>query len=155
MNIMGEIAGIICKTVLPIPEDIVSGNPLSNVAVCTLSSMNLLRDIGNSTIMERCAIAGRLLSENKGIDALVRHINENPRIDTLILCGKEVPGHRAGHALVCLHRDGIDESGRIVNCISPDPILLVSVQEVKRFQEQTKILNRIGLTDVEEIARLI
>lgn len=150
MNLL-EVAGRLCKVLLPIPDDVFYGNPSSSVAICTLSSMNLLREIASSVMMERIALAGRLLSENKGIDALIRHVNKNPNITTIILCGKEVSGHRAGHSLLLVHRHGIDMNGRIINSVSPDPVLTVTESEVAQFQRQINIVDKIGETQPHRI----
>jgi tetrahydromethanopterin S-methyltransferase subunit A len=151
MNALSEIAGQICKVLLPIRDEIFYGNPESNVAICTLSSMNLLREIANSDLLKRVVVAGRLLSENKGIDSLVSHVIKNPSLDTIIVCGAEVSGHRAGHSLVLLHKYGIDEDGRIVNSTSPDPVLLSSETQIRQFQGQVKIIDMIGNTSLDEV----
>ncbi|HXW01890.1 MAG TPA: tetrahydromethanopterin S-methyltransferase subunit A, partial [Candidatus Nitrosotenuis sp.] len=75
MNSLAELAGQLCKILLPINEEMFYGNPSSNVAICTLSSMNLLKEISNSDLMGKIILVGRLLSENKGIDALIRYVN--------------------------------------------------------------------------------
>jgi tetrahydromethanopterin S-methyltransferase subunit A len=147
---LNDIAGEICKIILPIHEDVFYGNPRSNVAVCTLSSIKLLKEIAGSD-----ALAGRLLSENKGIDALIRHVNQNENLSVLILCGKEVPGHKAGHSLLQVHRYGIDADGRIVNSISPDPVLSVSNSEITKFQNKIRIIDAIGTTSLEDLRSLI
>jgi len=150
MNLL-EVAGKLCEVLLPIPEDVFYGNPSSTVAVCTLSSMNLLREIASSSMMNDISLAGRLLSENKGIDELIRHVNKNPNLKTIILCGKEAAGHRAGHSLLLAHRHGIDKDGRIIGSTSPDPILAVTESEVAQFQRQIKIVDRIGETRLYSI----
>jgi tetrahydromethanopterin S-methyltransferase subunit A len=152
---LNDIAGEICKIILPIHEDVFYGNPRSNVAVCTLSSMKLLKEIAGSDVLSRIALAGRLLSENKGIDALIRHVNQNENLSVLILCGKEVPGHKAGHSLLQVHRYGIDADGRIVNSISPDPVLSVSNSEITKFQNKIRIIDAIGTTSLEDLRSLI
>ena len=43
MNALGEAIGELCKVILPIPEERFLGNPGSSVAVCTLSSIDLLK----------------------------------------------------------------------------------------------------------------
>ena len=136
---------------LPIREDVFLGNSESSVAVCTLSSMDLLREISNSDLMEKIAVAGRLLSENKGIDELVRNIIKNRNIQTLVVCGKEVSGHKTGHALMSLYRYGIDDDGRIRNSCSPSPHLTVSKEDVERFQKQVTLIDRIGETRLVRI----
>ena len=54
--------------------------------------------------MNDVSIVGRLLSENKGIDSIINFVNENQKINTIIVCGKEVWGHKAGHSLFELHK---------------------------------------------------
>ena len=151
----GELAGIVCKKIFPIPEEKFAGNHSSNVAICTLSSIELLKEISQSNMMEKIAIAGRLLSENKGIDEMVRFVNHNPRLDTIIVCGKEVVGHRTGHALFCLHKFGTDQNNRIINSISPDPVLSVTKKEIIQFQNQVKLIDKIGETHLSNIIPMI
>lgn len=151
----GEIAGEICKRILPIPEDVFVGNKSSNVAICTLSSIDLLKEISHSDMMKKITIVGRLLSENKGIDEMVRYVNQNPDLDTIIVCGKEVTGHKTGHALLCLHKFGIDQNNRIINSVSPDPVLLVSKKEIMQFQNQVKLIDKIGEIKLQNIIPLI
>lgn len=151
----GELAGEVCKKIFPIPEEKFAGNHTSNVAICTLSSIDLLKEISQSGVMEKIAIAGRLLSENKGIDELVRFVNQHPGLDTIIVCGKEVIGHRTGHALFCLHKFGTDQNNRIINSTSPDPVLSVSKKEITQFQNQVKLIDKIGETHLPNIIPLI
>lgn len=130
MNAIGEAIGELCKVILPIHEDYYLGNPNSTIAVCTLSSMNLLKSFANPEILNKISIVGRLLSENKGIDSIIKHVNKNSQIDTIVVYGKEVWGHRSGHSLFELHKNGIDQKNRIINSISPDPYLTVSKSEI-------------------------
>jgi len=151
----GELAGEVCKKIFPIPEEKFAGNHTSSVAICTLSSIDLLKEISQSGVMEKIAIAGRLLSENRGIDELVRFVNQHPGLDTIIVCGKEVIGHRTGHALFCLHKFGTDQNNRIINSTSPDPVLSVSKKEITQFQNQVKLIDKIGETHLPNIIPLI
>ena len=151
MNSLLDLAGEICKVIFPIREEVFLGNSESSVAVCTLSSMDLLKEISNSDLMKKVAMAGRLLSENRGIDELIRNIIKNHNIRTLIVCGKEVSGHKTGHALVSLHKYGIDDNGRITNSCSPSPFLTVSKSDVEKFQRQITLVDRIGETRLGRI----
>lgn len=151
MNLIGEALGEVCKTIFPISEEIYFGNSKSSISICTLSSMDLLKNITSSEIMNYVAIAGRLLSENKGIDLLVRNIISQKNIKTIILCGVDVLGHKSGHSLLALHKNGIDNDGRILNSLSKDPVLSLSKIEVKKFQKQVKIINEINETDFQKI----
>ena len=151
MNLIEEIGGEICKILFPIEDKIYFGNSTSDVAICTLSSMKLLDEIANSSLMSKVNIAGRLLSENKGIEILVRYVISNGKIRVIILCGKDTIGHKPGHSLLCLHQNGIDQDGRIVGSQSPDPILSLTNDEVTRFQDQTRIINWIGETNISNL----
>jgi tetrahydromethanopterin S-methyltransferase subunit A len=155
LNSLEYVFGEICKVLLPIPEEVYFGNSNSSIAVCTLSSISLLKEISDSDLLDNVAIVGRLFSENKGIDSMIRFVNSNKNIKTIILCGKEVWGHKAGDSLITLYENGVDHSGRIINSKSPDPILEASKEEVLQFRNQVKIINKIGETEPAEIKKLI
>ncbi len=155
MNVLGNIFGEVCKTIFPIPEEIYFGNPNSPITICTLSDIRLLKKISNSNLMKNIALVGRLLSENKGIDSIIRYVNSNHNLRTIIVCGEDVFGHNSGHALLALHKNGIDLNGRIINSSSPDPVLTVSQTEVTKFQNQVKIINKIGTSNLKEISELV
>ena len=155
MNVLGEAIGQLCKTILPIPEEYYLGNPDSSIAVCTLSSMNLLKKFPNSEIFDQISIVGRLLSENKGIESIIEHIWKNQKIKIIIVCGKEVWGHKAGHSLFQLHKFGIDDNNRIINSTSPDPFLNISKSKIKYFQNNINLINLINETDFKTISSKI
>jgi len=155
MNLVEEIAGELCKILLPIEEKIFFGNSKSSIAVCTLSSMRLLRKIANSPLMSEIAIAGRLLSENKGIDSLVRYVISNTKISLILLCGKDTVGHRPGHSLICLYKNGIDENYKIIGSQSPQPIVSLTKHEVSRFQNQVKIIDKIDEDRIYNLKTII
>ena len=153
MNIIGEAIGELCKVVLPINEEFYLGNSESKIAICTLSSIDLLKNIANSEILHKISIVGRLLSENKGIDSIIKYLNKNHKVDTIIVCGKDVWGHKSGHSLFQLHKNGIDQNNRIINSSSPDPFLIVSKSEIKHFQDNVKLVNLINVTEIELILK--
>lgn len=155
MNVIGEIIGEFCKIILPIPEEYYFGNPDSSIAICTLSSINLLKNFANSKILDHISIVGRLLSENKGIDSIIEYVNKNQKIKTIIVCGNEVSGHKAGHSLFELHENGIDENKRIINSTSPDPYLTVSKSQIHYFQNNVTLVNFINETNYETILNKI
>ena len=155
MKTLGNLAGEICKVLLPIPEEVYFGNQNSSIAICTLSSIDLLKKLSNSELLSKVAIIGRLLSENKGIESLVNYVNSHSNIKTVFLCGKEVWGHKTGHSLLKLHKNGIDKRGRIIDSNSPDPYLALTESEVKKFQTQVRIIDMVGETDMEKIIQLI
>ncbi|KAF6248084.1 tetrahydromethanopterin S-methyltransferase subunit A [Nitrosopumilus sp. b3] len=155
MNIIAEAIGELCKVVLPIPVEYFKGNPNSSIAICTLSSMNLLKKFSNSEILKDISIVGRLLTENKGIDSIIEYVNNHQKINTIVVCGKEVWGHKSGHSLFELHKNGIDKNNRIINSSSPDPYLTVSRLKIKYFQNNVNLVNLIGETDYERIVSKI
>ncbi len=155
MNVLGNIFGEVCKTIFPIPEEIYFGNSKSSISICILSSIPLLKEIANSVLMNNISLVGRLFSENKGIDSIIRYVNSNPNIDTIIICGKEVWGHKSGSSLLALYKNGMDSNGKIINSTSPDPYLTVTQKEVKKFQDRVRIINKIGITNFEKISKLV
>lgn len=151
MNSLGNVIGELCKIILPIPEEFYLGNKSVSVAICTLSSIDLLKAIANSDILNNIAITGRLLSENKGIDSIIKFVNMNKNIKTIIVCGKEVWGHRAGHSLFELHKNGIDNIGRIIGSTSPDPVLTVTRTQIEYFQKKITLIDMIDEKNLEKI----
>lgn len=151
MNILGETIGELCKIILPIPEEIYLGNPDSSIAICTLSSIDLLTKFANSEVLNHVSIVGRLFSENKGIDSIINYVNKNKKISTIIVCGKEVLGHKSGHSLFQLHKNGIDKNNKIINSTSSDPYLTVSKSQIKYFQNNVSLVNLINETSYKII----
>ena len=155
MNSLGNVIGELCKAILPIPEEFYLGNTNSSIAICTLSSMDLLKKISNSELLNHISIVGRLLTENKGIDSIIKYVNENKKTKTIIVCGKEVWGHKAGHSLFELHKNGIDNNGRIINSTSPDPFLTVTKFEINYFQNEINLINIINETNFDTIKKFV
>jgi len=155
MNKLSDAIGKLCEVLLPIPEEFYIGNTNSSICVCTLSSIKLLKELKNSEIFENVAIAGRLFTENKGIDSMIKHVNQNKKIKTIIVCGKEVWGHESGHSLFQLHQFGVDKNNRIINSTSPEPILTISYSEIKYFQKEITLVNLINETNLKLIINKI
>ena len=155
MKTIEYVLGEICKVILPIPEEIFYGNQNSSIAVCTLSSIDLLKEISDSDLLDKVAIVGRLFSENKGIDSMIHYVNSNKNIKNIILCGKEVWGHKTGQSLMELYENGINSNGRIINSSSPDPFLEVSQNNVNNFRNQVTMIDKIGETKLLNIKQLI
>ena len=155
MSALGYVFGEICKVLLPIPEEVYFGKQNSTIAICTLSSIDLLKEISTSDLLDHVAIVGRLFSENKGIDSIIKYVNSNKNINTIILCGKEVWGHKAGHSLLQLYKNGINDDCRIINSTSPAPILESNRNEITTFQNQVTIIDKIGETNPTVITELV
>ena len=156
MNAVAEAIGELCKIILPIHEEYFSGNPDSKIAVCTLSSIDLLKNFSNSEILKDISIAGRLLSENKGIDSIIEYVYKHHKTSTVIIvCGKEVCGHKSGHSLFQLYENGIDENKRIIGSTSPDPFLTVSKTKIGYFRNNVTLVDLINETNYEVILKKI
>ena len=155
MNKLSDAIGKLCEVLLPIPEEFYIGNANSSICVCTLSSIKLLKELQNSQIFENVAIAGRLFTENKGIDSIIKYVNQNKKIKTIIVCGKEVWGHKSGHSLFQLHQNGVDKNNRIINSTSPEPILTVSNSQIQYFQKEIILVNLINETNLQSIIEKI
>ena len=154
MKRLDNAAGRLCKALLPIKHEYYLGSGKA-VAVCTLSSIDLLQTMAKSDIMNRILIAGRLLSENKGIDAIIDFTVKHPSLNRIIICGKEVRGHRAGQALLALASNGMDSSGRIIGAVGPNPIVTLPLQDVDIFRHQVEINDMIGTVDIGKIAQAL
>ena len=163
MNVIGEVLGEVCKIVLPIPQESYRGNPESPVAVCTLSDIKLLERLASSDVLPHVNIIGRLLSENKGIDVILKFLHDNVHVHTLIVCGSDVQGHRAGHSLLCLHKYGVytDRSNnyRIANKIlhshSPDPYLSATPTQIRHFCQDVSVVDMVGISDYIKITKRV
>jgi tetrahydromethanopterin S-methyltransferase subunit A len=131
----------------PVRGDYTVGNPESGVAVVTLASQ--IRAKG-------AAISGPCKTENLGIEKIVANVISNCNIRFLLLCGAESKGHLPGNTLLALHRNGLDEQGRIVGSKGAIPFIQnLPPEAVRRFQEQVELIDRIGLEDIEKIEELI
>jgi tetrahydromethanopterin S-methyltransferase subunit A len=149
-----DAAGKLCQALLPIKHEYYLGAG-NAVAICTLSSIDLLETVSSSSLMNTVLIAGRLLSENKGIDAIISFAIKQPELKRLLLCGKEVKGHRAGQALLALKISGMDSFGRIIGAVGPNPVLMSSPLDVEIFRHQVQIINLIGVVDIARIVQVL
>lgn len=148
-----DLAGMACKALFPLPvKFFVGGN--SSISLCTLSSMGLLDAVSNSHLIKHLSIAGRLLSENKGIDEIIQYFNRHPDTQHLIVCGKDVRGHYPGEALISLHRYGVDSCGKIILTKASRPFLNSSINEINNFRK-IKIYDLRGCCDIDEISSLV
>ncbi len=155
MNIVSEVIGELCKVILPINEEYYVGNPDSKIAVCTLSSIELLKSFADSKNLQDISIVGRLLSENKGIDSIIEYVYKKQKSITIIVCGKEVWGHKSGHSLFQLSKNGVDKNKRIIGSNSPDPFLTVSLSKIRYFQNNVTLVNMVNETNFEKVLKKI
>jgi tetrahydromethanopterin S-methyltransferase subunit A len=156
-----NMAGKICETLIPIKHEYHIGKGGKEIAICTLSSIHLLEDIyRTSEVMDKILLVGRLLSENRGIDAIIKFTLTHPELHYIIVCGKEVRGHQAGQALVSLYENGINNNKTgeriIVGAKGPNPVLASSWEEINAFRKQIiRIYDLIGVSDIGQIMKQI
>lgn len=123
------------------------GDPRAFVAVVTLASTFYPRG---------AAISGPCKTENLGLEKIVANVISNSNIRVLIICGMESKGHLPGNTLLALHKNGIDENGKIIGSAGAIPFIQnLSRPAIERFQRQIELIDRIGLEDTEEIEELI
>ncbi len=150
-----DIIGELCKILLPIKHEYYFGAG-EEIALCTLSSLNLLAQISvDHYLMKKIAVAGRLLSENKGIDAIIRYSDRNKNLKHILVCGVDARGHLPGHALLSLYRNGVDLEGRILNSKSPRPHITISHGDVEKFRKRVCIYDLLGVTDLDIIKEVV
>ena len=105
---------------------------------------------------DKVAIYGPLKTENIGVEKIVANTISNPNIRYLIICGEEIRGHKSGKSLVCLNKNGIDETNRIRDAPGAIPYIEnLDKEAIERFQEQMEIIDLIGITNKEEIDKII
>ena len=96
-------------------------------------------------------VVGRLLSENRGIDILIKFAIKYPDLRYIIVCANEVKGDKSGQALLSLHRNGTNKNGRIIGAIGTNPFLTCSQTDIEPFRTQTEIYNLIVSKDMQII----
>ena len=155
MSSMERLAGRLCEILFPIKEEYFLGNPKGTTAVCTLTSVRLLRKLANKANLEQIAVAGRLVTENYGIQQLVARVTSNSNITRLIVCGKDSRGHWSGQALLALWRSGVDANKRIIGAKGAKPFLHdLKPEHLKRFREEIEVADLRECTDVSHILAL-
>lgn len=150
-----NIFGICCYHLLPIEQEYHMGKG-KIIAICTLASLDLLKEIkNNNEIMEKISIVGRLLSENKGIDEIIKFTKKNTLLKYILVCGEDVKGHLPGQTLISLKENGIDINKRIIKSSGAYPFLTCSTQDVESFRNQVNIINKNGLKDINKIKEIV
>ena len=128
--------------------DYVVGTPESRIAVVTLAS--------TFESYPDAAIWGTCKTENLGAEKIIANIISNSNIRYILICGGESRGHLAGQTLLALHKNGIDEQGRIIGSDGAIPFIEnISKDAIERFQKQVQLMVHIGLTDLNEIKQIV
>lgn len=131
----------------PVRGDYRVGSPNAGVAVVTLAS---------PLFPKGAAIVGQCKTENLGVEKIVANVISNCNIRFLLLCGVESKGHLPGDSILALHKNGIDEQGRIIGSKGAIPFIQnLPPEAIARFQQQVETIDCIGLEDVAQIEEQI
>mgnify|MGYP000950547512 FL=1 len=131
----------------PVRGDYQVGAVTSGVAVVTLASQ---------IFPKGAAICGQCKTENLGVEKIVANVISNCNIRILILCGVESKGHLPGNTILALHRNGIDNQGRIIGSHGAIPFIQnLPAGAVERFQQQVQLVDCIGLENIQQIEEMI
>lgn len=113
-------------------------NPKGQVAVCTLTSENIF----NPQNSDKVAITGTLITPNLGIEKIILNTISNKNIRYLVICGRDSPIFRAGQALECLFKYGVDKEKRIINASGHFPVLKnISKDNIWHFINQVQLIS--------------
>jgi tetrahydromethanopterin S-methyltransferase subunit A len=154
-NNINNLLGVCCYYLLPIKQEFYFGTG-EYIGICTLSSLDLLKEIKNDQeIIKKIVIVGRLLSENKGIDQIIKFTVSNKKLKYLLLCGKEVKGHFSGQTLIALKKNGVDNEKKIILSLAPNPFLECENHEIDYFRQHVNVIDKIGLSDIDKIRDII
>jgi tetrahydromethanopterin S-methyltransferase subunit A len=150
-NKLENIAGRLCEILIPIKEEYFIGKG-KTVAICTLSSMDLLQTIARTEgVMNRILIVGRLLTENEGIDILIKFTLKHPELRYIVVCGSDVKGHQSGQALLSLYGNGVTRDGKIIGATGPHPFLTCLQEDIESFRKQITIYDLIKCEQLETV----
>jgi tetrahydromethanopterin S-methyltransferase subunit A len=128
--------------------DVVFGGIDSPVAVCTLASRSLLPELAGRP---EIAIAGRVFTENVGVERMVQNLAAWRSIRFLIVCGRETR-HKVGQTILALHRNGLDEHARAIGSEAPEPVMPnLTAHQLRAYQEHVTVVDMIGVADVGAI----
>jgi len=112
-----------------------------------------LPEIPRDLLETRIAIAGTVITPNLGVEKIVKNVVSNPRIQYVVVAGKDVRGFWPGDALVNLWKYGIDETGKIINAKSPIARVNLDPRVVEAFRKR-KLLD-LRNHDLEKIFEII
>jgi len=142
----------------PLPGDYRVLRFQAPVAVCTLNSDDLIRELAIGDV-RGLSIIGSLHTENLGIEHLMRNLVANPNIRFLILCGEDTQraiGHLPGQSLASLLRHGINDKRRIIDAKGKRPFIKnLDHHHVEAFRQQVQLIDHIGETDPAILRALI
>lgn len=133
------------------PGAYVVGDKAGSIAVCVLTSQQLMRPIAG---LPRVAIAGRLITCNLGIEKIIVNVCASPHISALFVCGTDSAVFRPGQSLRALFEHGIGSDKHIVGATGYLPILQgLPPETVEEFRRRVTLVDRTGVDDIVTIER--
>ena len=123
--------------------DFRSGDGSNYVAVVTMGSHLDEQGICDAG----AAICGSCKTENLGIEKVIANVISNPNIRFILCVGTEVKGHLSANTMIALHKNGVKE-GRVVGAEGAIPFIEnLKDDAIKRWQEQTSIVDIMETED--------
>jgi len=123
--------------------DFRSGDASNCVAVVTMGSHLDEQGICDAG----AAICGSCKTENLGIEKVIANVISNPNIRFMLCVGTEVKGHLSANTMKALHKNGVKE-GRVVGAEGAIPFIEnLKDDAIKRWQEQTSIVDIMETED--------
>lgn len=123
------------------------GKKTSPVAICTEATVE-----GIKVDMDKVAIIGKCVTENVGVEKLVKNIISNPYLRFLIVCGKSSRGHDVGQTILALSKKGVDNKMRVMGSTGAIPLLKhLTKKEIERFKKQVLVIDVQGETSSQKI----
>ncbi len=133
-----------------------AGDPDSPVAICTLSSADLLRELTSSPIAGRVSIIGPLETQNIGLERMVGTLLERPRIRWLVVCGHESRGPYQAQALQSLFAYGLNEDGSIAQARARRArFRTLNAEHVNAVRQQVSLRDLVGVHDLDAISKAV
>jgi tetrahydromethanopterin S-methyltransferase subunit A len=141
----------------PVPGAYAVGDPAGTVAVCTLTSNDLMAPCAQ---IPGVAIAGRVYTVNLGIEKIIQNVTGNPAIRFLVLCGKESPVFQPAQGLRALFDQGVTAERRINGALGHLPVLdHIPAAQIEAFRQQVELIDRTSLREIAslrvEVAALV
>jgi len=136
------------------PWPVISGNyvvgdPEASIAVCTLTSPELMEPLSK---IKGVAIAGRLNTVNLGIERIILNTISNPNIRFLLLCGKESPVFQPAQGIRSLFEFGVDDQNRIKKAEGHYPVLTnIEARHIDIFRKQVQLVDYINEMNLEDL----
>ncbi|MDH5275421.1 MAG: hypothetical protein OEW88_03275 [Gammaproteobacteria bacterium] len=141
----------------PVPGAYVVGDPAGSVAVCTLTSNDLMAPCAQ---IPGVAIAGRIYTVNLGIEKIIQNVTSNPAIRFFVLCGRESPVFQPAQGLRALFEKGVTAERRISGALGHLPVLdHIPDAQIEAFRLQVELIDRTNVSEIgalrQEVATLV